>query len=623
MKLKKLSFSKNIFFNDLKVYGWVGIIYTIYLFWMIPLPCLQNLLGNDDRILCIVDIFVGNSYIYDEMYIIMSTYPIIIAILLFRYLRKEKSYTTIHSYPYNRIQLLNSHILAGIVLLFIPLAIVIFIVMPMNDGQNINNMIIINWFVRVFINSLIIFTTSVLVGVIVGTSVCQLIVTCILLLLPMGLYLTIEDLLLLFIFGMGSFSDNVDYMSPLFLPSMDGFSLGLCIICIIILYILAIHFYNKRPLEKITDIICINSLKKVFKYGVTFCCMLLSGIAYSYWFSTNHSLLRFFVGGIVGSVVGYFISEILLQKKLKVHKEYKGLLVYIVVVSIIILGVDMDILGYETRIPSISQVKSVEFSPSNIYRRDHKKHICKEKENIQDIINLHKQIISDRIEGNKEIKIIYYLKNGKKIKREYSINEEDYQSYFKSIYGSVEWKVDSNDLFGKSIEDIYNAKICPDNVKMGLTINEPEELKELISLVKEDIISETYEEMKGNTLITNVYFYGINQEEKYLIEIRDSYHKVINWLKNKGYYKDIVILPEDVNEIAITSQYIAEDWIFREHMNNVIYIKDKSKIEQILNNKVNKIEQYDNIQDLRVYVKYNLFNKVDNFFISPTRKLHY
>lgn len=136
------------------------------------------------------------------------------------------------------------------------------------------------------------------------------------------------------------------------------------------------------------------------------------------------------------------------KKSFKVWKAYKGYIIYVVIMLIVLAGIKYDVTGYVRRVPNAedvqdvyvgysyygwNRIKSLESTLENgdTYYYDNSV-IFKNKENINNVISLHKQLIKDRntrsTTGNIRC-IIYTLKNGKHIIRQYKLEEEKYLSY--------------------------------------------------------------------------------------------------------------------------------------------------------------------------------------------------
>jgi ABC-2 type transport system permease protein len=359
--------------------------------------------------------------------------------------------------------------------------------------------------------------------------------------------------------------------------------------------------------------------------------MLAAGLAYCSWSRDDGSLSKFLIGGLIGAIVGYFISEMLLQKQVKVFGKYKGLLIYILVIAAVVVGFKMDLTGYEKKVPKAENVESIYFHSGYRYKFFGMLYdsVYDTDEMIDSVIAFHKEIIKQRPTEGNIVNISYELKNGKSIERTYRVDEgEMYDKYYKAMFESVEFKQNTFPLWTTKQEDLYNADIHPYNLKENIRIKDPQELKELITIVKDEILNESYEEMKESIELGRISFHGTSKDEQNIslndIRLRSNYVELISWLREKGYYDDIVILPQDIKEIAIGmtgDEYERGENVFnRTGENNYMYIKDKDKIQQILDSRVNAVEMDDGIQDRIVYIQYNWSDNIQTLYISTNNE---
>ncbi len=610
MKSKTSFFSLTLYINDLKKHGWFGIIYTLFLFFVMPLYILLNGFSENYSSYYISNILEFDTSIINFTLLLL---PVLVAIILFRYLQVVKAYTTVHSYPYTRIQIFNSHILAGMTLLIAPLLINTLLLMGLSVIVNSpHHLKYIEWLLQSTLISTTVFVISSFIGVVVGISFWHFVFSYIFMLLPYGIYIMAVTYLEQLVFGFTYQNMIRDYsfLSPLLLEVQDIRYYITCLVYCIVFYGFALYLYNRRNLENASKIISIKHLNGVFKYGVTFCFMLLGGIIYN--FRNNGTLTNFTIGAIIGTVIGYFASEMLLQKRWRVFNKYKGLVVYAIVMGLVLLGIRFDITGFEKRIPKVDDIEYVSLCTDADYKiiNSEVDKSYKTEENIIAISNLHSKIVSDRNLGNNHISINYYLKNGKKILRYYRV-DTTYDTYLAPIYQSYESRYNHYGLLRKNEEDIHNVVIEPDFLN-NTVIKNPSDLNMFIHLIKKDIINESYNSIKLSNGIASLRFNGTdNQGKNFTVnaELKLSYEKSIQWLKDKGYYKDIVMQPEDVVKIAVVTEddyYMnsyTEGTFFNTAQDDILYIEDKGQIKEILDNQSYNYNTH--FREIIIYVKHD------------------
>ncbi|TYO95328.1 DUF6449 domain-containing protein [Desulfallas thermosapovorans] len=610
MKSKTSFLNKGFLVNDFRKYSWVAVAYTLALIFVIPLNILM-MLGNeyitDKNLFKNLFLFINQEF----QCILVLTVPVGLAILLFRYLHVRIPADALHSLPIKRSSIYRSHILAGIVLLISPvlitgiISIMLQLFLDLGTYYSIND--VFRWMGITTLMNLTIFLTCVFVGMLVGMSTVQGVLTYILLLFPVGIIVLVTQNLEFFVYG---FMPNTDYQSVRLSPItriMEGFNplseramsstevLAYVTICAV-LFLLANYLYKIRDLETATQSIAFKKLRNIFKYGVTFCTMLLGGL---YFQQTQQNLAWTVFGYLAGSLIGYVVAEILLQKSLGFFKEaksFKGYAAFGAVVIILLLSVRFDLIGYEKRLPELGEVQQVYFSNSFYYHNigeDNRKDIFSDQDNLQHIFQLHRSIIADKkdnyLTGNQNKKrqalFIYHLSDGSTMTRGYQIDYDKYTGFIKPIKESKEYKEMYYDILHVNPADVEKITLRP-NMRTGgykeAVILDPAEIKEAIDIMKQDVMRATYEQMTEekepwasiSLLITE------NNVEKYLqlienlpqtierhekdIQIHASWHKydylLESWLKEKGYYQKARVLPEEISYAVVERVENREQW---------------------------------------------------------------
>ena len=122
----------------------------------------------------------------------IAVIPVLTAILLFRYIQSKKSVDMIHCLPIKRVKLYDNHIFIGILILVVPVLITALSALLLKEALNLNNYrfhftvkTVASWTGRTILFNIVIFLSSVLVGMFTGLSSAQGILTYIFLFLPM------------------------------------------------------------------------------------------------------------------------------------------------------------------------------------------------------------------------------------------------------------------------------------------------------------------------------------------------------------------------------------------------------------------------------------------------------
>lgn len=641
MKSKISFFNKGIIFDDIRRFGWISIAYTLALFFIVPLKILMfyenEQLGKD----LIKSIFTLKNTEFQGFLIIGV--PVLLAIFLFRYMQVKVSADMIHSLPIKRTAIYRSHIFIGVLTLVIPVVIIgiisVFLNITLELEQYYNFYDVIQWVGITILMDLVFFFTCVFVGMLVGSSVLQGGLTYILVFLPLGLTMLLTESLNIFIYGfIGNIGHEESRLSPM-VRVFEGFyidsvnrinnSISIKEILVYIIICVTLYFtskviYNKRKLEAASQTIAFKSVQYILRYGITFCSMLIGGL---YFQGAERNIHWILLGFIIASLIGYLIAEMIIKKSLWVFRNMKGYAVYVVVMLVIMLGIKFDVVGYEDKLPALDSIQSISFSDIHYWGDEEKYNDDKffEKENISNILELHKEIIKKK-ESNKYVKdnhskavfITYYLKDGGKFKRGYTrISYEEYSKYLKPICESKEYKKNSYDILGVDPLDVEKITINPPlkNNKQTVIIK-PEDIKEAIEVIKQDINSETYENMStSNASWAGMSFMISDNKLKKYPKLQERYMRGDNkqiyasweksyklfeeWLKKKGYLENSRVLPKDISRAVVekveNSKQVEEKIngrLSNEENVKKLEITDKSQIETCLRNYNNPFGKY-------------------------------
>ena len=190
----------------------------------------------------------------------------------------------------------------------------------------------------------------------------------------------------------------------------------------LILAVCALFIYRRRDMERAGDVVAIPVLKPIFKYCMTFGCAIVLAISPEL-FGSGYTVRSAAATALVvlamllgGAFVGYFVSEMLMQKTLSVFRgKWRGFVVSCAVIIVLTLGAEMDVTGYERRTPDPADVESVSFT---YYGTDEK---IRQPENIAGIVAFHEEVIAQK-DINESIE--YTLRSGKEMKRVYNIADD-------------------------------------------------------------------------------------------------------------------------------------------------------------------------------------------------------
>lgn len=126
--------------------------------------------------------------------------------------------------------------------------------------------------------------------------------------------------------------------------------------------LLAVGLHHIRKAERSGDLIAFDPIKWLFKICVTVCGGMAFGTLFTLIIFDSVDLndgWKFGVCCAVAAFLCYMAAEMLLAKSFKVWKHWKGAVISAVAFLLLVAAVDMDWIGFTTRVPDPAGVKSV------------------------------------------------------------------------------------------------------------------------------------------------------------------------------------------------------------------------------------------------------------------------
>ncbi|MBM7650924.1 DUF6449 domain-containing protein [Neobacillus cucumis] len=603
-------FNKEVLLQIGRSTGWVSIVYFLGLLFILPI---QLLMIYSDKTKSYYpepnNLFLINFTFQIGLMVIV---PVILAVFLFRFLHVKQAADLMHSIPLKRRRIFHHYALTGMVFLILPVALITFLILLIHNTLDFSNLFnvkdIFYWAGTTLVITLLLYSATVFIAMMTGMSIIQVVLGYVFLFFPIGMTMLLFFNLKIVLYGFPSdyfLNRQLEKLSPItYAAVLDSRKFQwndamVYIIFTIVLYGVSLFFYKKRNLEAASEAIAFPKIHSVFKYGVTFCMMLLGG---SYFQEVSYRSFSWTIFGyVIGAVIGYLGAEMILRKTWRVFGRIKGLIVYLAITAVVVIGV--HILGiYENKVPEEAQIKNVIFSNQfvfnpngDIYGEYYTPLPMKEKANIEAVRRLHQQLLTDKnINQQKENSqsvnyyVQYELKNGSKVTREYSVNERLYEDFFKPIYESKEYKLSANEVFKLKENKIKTLTIGSGPVSNGVTLSNSKDIKEVIEALKKDILAESYEDSR--------YFKGSNIEV-YLgndyslsLEFKPNYQNLTEWLKQKELLKDATPNSDDVTHVLVAKggiknlEDIEKVKTDIEKSTDTLDVTNKGQIERMLNN---------------------------------------
>ncbi|SFA43561.1 ABC-2 type transport system permease protein [Parageobacillus thermantarcticus] len=559
MPSKILSFNRGLFVQNLRSVSWIGIVHFLLWFAAIPLQLLMAYSQKED----------GGIYLeWESLYSISATFqamiaftlPVLLATLLFRYMQGKQSVDFMHSLPVQRAELFCQQTVFGVMLIVMPIALISLLTAVCHYGLSFPMSLtfgdIIRWTWETTVMELFVFAASIFVGMMTGMSTLQVVFTYILLLFPAGITILVLANISFLLVGFPFeyyLSDNLEKIIPflryinLEATSLTVGELLAYLLLTILFLIFAIWLYQKRPSEAATQALAFPVLRPIFKYGVTFCTMLLGGL---YFGVTQNQFAWILFGYIAFSLLGFFIAEMIIEKTWRVFYKWKGYVYFAAAMIVIGVLIHFDVTGYEKRLPALENIRQVYFG-SSVYDfvENHKRpyvpfeqenQFLKEKENIRAVYAFHQQLVKDqpkpsRFTEQRQVVIGYVLKDGKRMIRQYNVPSDLYFSYYKPILESKEYKKNYYLLLrDQGYSPIRQVTFHhPETGERTLTIIEPKQIDSFVEALKADLLEEPASAMFDSSKVWKGDIEFLQSDgDTFILSWKKTYTHVEKWLND-------------------------------------------------------------------------------------------
>ncbi|WP_409276066.1 multidrug ABC transporter permease [Neobacillus sp. SCS-31] len=622
-------FNKDMVLQVVRSVGWISIVYFLVLLFILPIRMLMMYADRE------LNVWTPQEtlFLYDFgiQFVLMVAAPVLLSVFLYRFLHVRQWSDLMHSLPIKRAQIYHFYTAAGLVFLALPILLIAAIILSLHTVYGWNFYMTIEdiaiWTGLTLLFNFVFYLAGVFVAMVTGISAVQAVLTYIFLLFPAGVSLLIIYNLGQLLYGFPSSYyriRNLEFLSPLtHLTVLEnsnrqiGWNHVLIYLAIsVVLYVLGLFIYQKRKSEAASDAIAFDSLKVVFKFGVTVCTMMLGGM---YFGNYQHSFGWMAFGYAFGAIIGYFVAEMVLQKTWRVFGNLRGFAVYAGVIVLLVLG--LQAFGpYEKHIPAQNEIKSVMVTNFVIRHQDETDKLyrpvpLKGEESIEMARKFHAAIIGREKTNRKDPRITqqffftYELQGGGKVVREYNINPEEYDSWLRPLQLTNEYKHSINPIF-KIKESALRQIVITDRIGLNkrVLISDSREVKEAFSLLKREVENESYEEWRkpvgSKSYIEILSYQGVVQ-----LEFKKSYNEFAAWLDEKGLLEEATISAKDVDYIAVVQNsremmnQMATD-LFDDPLKpvlNKLIIKEKNDIQLALDQATNGWSESDGYVAVVVY----------------------
>ena len=343
-------------------------------------------------------------------------FGILCAMAVFSYLYSARSVGMLHALPMRREGLFLTNYLSGLAFLWVPNFAVFLLALA---AEALNGTVVFSslftWLVVTCLLCLFFYSFAVFCAMFTGHILALPAFYLILNFLASVITYLLESIAREFLFGFNG-AVWAEKWAMWFTPSLKllrstgldytgstprYYGLGLVTLYALIGLVLAgiaLAVYHRRQLERAGDVITVGWVRPVFRYGMALCWAIALG---AFFYSIFYTLLPRGAWTLLGwmllwGAAGCFIAEMLLKKRFWVFKtSWKGCVIFLVCLVAAMATLELDLLGFERRVPDAAQVKTVEIrgiSSAPYDSADYLNFSTSDPQTIEEITSLHSSI---------------------------------------------------------------------------------------------------------------------------------------------------------------------------------------------------------------------------------------
>ena len=573
MNLKICLFDRSTIKSDFKRFWWVSVIYMLLTaLFVLPRAVTKNpyyVQGGWDY-----------SYVTDNGFFALC-FAFLLGGMIFSYLHKGNSVSCFHGLPLTRKNLYFSHFIAGCILLVIPIVITSLIIGIESLYLGATLKFAVKYLYTCVVYAILTFSVTVFSAMISGSTVAAYIFTMGFIALPGFAVYVAQYILDINLYGFdGNFNGFIyNYIYIAGVNDMWSYKSLWYVVLIAVIFVSSYILYKIRKLENYDDIVVFKYLKPVFMYTAAVCFGVF-GYVVIYDVANCSNL---FLGTLPLGCTALIAAFMLNSKSFGVKGLFRPLAVFVICLGAVSISFAVDLTGYERRIPSKTDIESID-AYSNVYNDNiidikyidnanknftdnindlSYKECITEENTIEDILNLHKAVVEDKVTGqnNSRISLIYNLKNGKQLKRTYDVDNRAFAEYLKPYYENTVYKKYCFPIVNGREKDINYIEYSGINLKNSIKLNETDS-KEIYEAIEKDIYDLKYKDILyvNSRAESGIYLYVYYDEYteykgerlklscRQAININESFKNTVKLLKEKAVnYSDKFITADKIN----------------------------------------------------------------------------
>ena len=413
---------------------------------------------------------ISLSYRIGAMSVANLIYGALCALLLFGELFDVRRCRTLHATPVRRETWFSTHVLAGLSFSLLPNLIMALTLMPRLEGYWPDALL---WLLGVELEFLFFFGLAMFCVMLAGNRFAAVAIYGILnfgaLLIQWFVPTLYEPLLygveldldiltvfcpVIYLCGRTTVIYSSNWLSSTFVRKTYGWPVGsvfegiekswqyLVILAVlgIALGTAALLLYRRRNLERAGDALTVKALEPVFVVAFS----LFVGGLLAFLGSLYANYLLFLA---VGLLLGWIAAQMLIQRTVRIFRlrSFVGFALLVAILASTFAITKADPLNVSGWLPDAAQVESVTIDYDiGFYSFDYPKPITlAQKDNIQEVIELHEDVMEDRLpipwkDKTETVRFIYRMQNGMTVSRQYAVNSE-MKVLLKKFYSKAEY----------------------------------------------------------------------------------------------------------------------------------------------------------------------------------------
>ena len=375
------------------------------------------------------------------------------AFYLFGDLFNSRLCNALHAFPLRREGWLLTGIVNGLLFSFVPNLLISLLACVLMKGYGYIAFI---WLAISFLQFLFFFGTAVLSAMCAGNRLAMIAVYGILHFFFVLVYVILQQLYQPLLYGIQFNMNDFEYLIPVtqmewaeyvsyayqynneqftfegFVPA-DWHYLGICAGVGIVGFVLAWLVYRRRHLETAGDFISLRPLAPVFLTIYTLGVGMVLYMFADLFDAKSYAFLA------VGLIVGFFTGKMLLERALRVFtkKAFLGFALLIAVLGGSMLVTWLDPIGIVNRVPDLDEIQWVsiynsygmaEYSLGDYSQITEPRFAYTDETEITQVQSLHRQLVDAKYNEDSPtscaVRIMYLLKNGKRVQRFYYVDVE-------------------------------------------------------------------------------------------------------------------------------------------------------------------------------------------------------